>query len=288
MSAPAAPSTIVVEREPPLLTLTLNRPEALNALSPVLLEELNAALRDAEADPETRVLLITGAPRGGGRPNFSAGADLKASGGPSQSPAGEPLAHTLDAARELASGVGPAHQSRFNEVFGYLERMSTPSIAVVDGICTTGGLELILACDLRVVGEAVQISDWHTKNLAAIGGAGVTTRLPRLIGAGRAKEMLWTGRPVGGDEAVRIGLANSVHPSAELLDRAKELASSIAAMSPFAVAASKAVVNASAQQETQESIRYAELWSSLIALQKEAAGTPPPPSPLGRERSAQP
>jgi len=122
----------------------------------------------------------------------------------------------------------------------------------------------------------------------AIGGAGVTTRLPRLIGAGRAKEMLWTGRPVGGDEAVRIGLANSVHPSAELLDRAKELANSIAAMSPFAVAASKAVVNASAQQETQESLRYAELWSSLIAMQKEATGMPPPPSPLGRERSAQP
>ncbi len=282
MSAPAAPSTILVDREPPLLTLTLNRPEALNAMSPVLLEELDAALRDAEADAETRVVLITGAPRGEGRPNFSAGADLKASGGPSPSPAGEPLAHTLDAARELASGTGPSHQSRFNEVFSYLEGMSTPSIAVVDGICTTGGLELILACDLRVVGEAVQISDWHTKNLAAIGGAGVTTRLPRLIGAGRAKELLWTGRPVGADEALRIGLANAVHPSADLLARAKDLASEIAAMSPFAVAASKAVVNASAQQETQESIRYAELWSSLIAAQKEATGTPPPPSPLAR------
>ncbi|NIR60395.1 MAG: enoyl-CoA hydratase/isomerase family protein [Gammaproteobacteria bacterium] len=281
MSTPA-PSTILVEREPPLLTLTLNRPEALNAMSPVLLGELDAALRDAESDPETRVLLITGAPRGGGRPNFSAGADLKASGGPSPSPAGEPLAHTLDAARELATGVGPTHQSRFNEVFGYLERMSTPSIAVVDGICTTGGLELILACDLRLVGEAVQISDWHTKNLAAIGGAGVTTRLPRLVGAGRAKELLWTGRTVGAQEAVRIGLANAMHPSAELRERAKELASEIAAMSPFAIAASKAVVNAAPQQDTQESIRYAELWSSLIALQKEASGTPPPPSPLAR------
>ncbi len=78
-------------------------------------------------------------------------ADIKASGGPSASPPGEPLANTLDAARELASGTGPLHQSRFNEVFGYLERMSTPSIAVVDGICTTGGLELILACDLQRV-----------------------------------------------------------------------------------------------------------------------------------------
>ncbi len=282
MSGLAGLSTILVTRERPLLTLMLNRPEALNAMSPVLLEELDMALREAEADPETRVVLITGAPRGGGRPNFSAGADLKASGGPSSSPVGEPLAHTLDAARELASGTGPMHQSRFNEVFGYLERMSTPSIAVVDGICTTGGLELILACDLRVVGEAVQISDWHTKNLAAIGGAGVTTRLPRLIGAGRAKEMLWTGRSVGGDEAVRIGLANEMHPSAELLDRAKELAKNIAMMSSFAIAASKAVVNASAHQETQENLRYAELWSSLIAVQKEATGTPPPPSPLGR------
>lgn len=282
MSMPSVPSTILVERDPPILTLTLNRPEALNALSPVLLEELDTALRESEADAETRVVLIAGAPRGGGRPNFSAGADLKASGGPSASPPGEPLAHTLDAARELASGVGPAHQSRFNVVFGYLERMSTPSIAVVDGICTTGGLELILACDLRVVGEAAQISDWHTRNLAAIGGAGVTTRLPKLVGAARAKEMLWTGRTVGAEEAVRIGLANAVHPSGELLEHAKELAREIAAMSPFAVAASKAVVNASAQQETQESIRYAELWSSLIALQKEATGTPPPPSPLGR------
>lgn len=282
MPAGAAPSTILVEREPPIVTLTLNRPEVLNAMSPVLLEELEAALRAAEADPETRVVLITGAPRGPGRPNFSAGADIKASGGPSASPPGEPLAHTLVAAREVAQGVGPEHQSRFNHVFGYLERMSTPSIAVVDGICTTGGLELILSCDLRLVGEAAQISDWHTKNLAAIGGAGVTTRLPKLIGAARAKEMLWTGRPIGAEEAVRIGLANAMHPSGELLDRARDLAREIAAMSAFAVAASKAVVGAAAQQETEEGIRYAELWSSLIALQKEAAGTPPPPSPLKR------
>ena len=282
MPADATPATILVEREPPILTVTLNRPEVLNAMSPVLLDELDAALHGAEADAEVRVVLITGAPRGSGRPNFSAGADIKASGGPSASPAGEPLAHTLDAAREIAQGVGPEHQSRFNGVFGYLERMSTPSIAAVDGICTTGGLELILACDLRLVGEAAQISDWHTKNLAAIGGAGVTTRLPKLIGAARAKEMLWTGRPVGAEEAVRIGLANAVHPSEVLLDRARELALEIAAMSAFAIAASKAVVSAAAQQQTEEGIRYAELWSSLIALQKEASGTPPPPSPLSR------
>ncbi len=282
MSADAIPSTILVEREPPILTVTLNRPEVLNAMSPVLLDELEAALHDAEADAETRVVLITGAPRGPGRPNFSAGADIKASGGPSASPAGEPLAHTLVAAREIAQGVGPEHQSRFNGVFGYLERMSTPSIAVVDGICTTGGLELILACDLRLVGEAAQISDWHTKNLAAIGGAGVTTRLPKLIGAARAKEMLWTGRPIGAEEAVRIGLANAMHASEALLDRARELALEIAAMPAFAIAASKAVVSAASEQETEQGIRYAELWSSLIALQKESSGTPPPPSPLAR------
>ena len=267
MSADAIPSTILVEREPPILTVTLNRPEVLNAMSPVLLDELEAALHDAEADAETRVVLITGAPRGPGRPNFSAGADIKASGGPSASPAGEPLAHTLVAAREIAQGVGPEHQSRFNGVFGYLERMSTPSIAVVDGICTTGGLELILACDLRLVGESAQISDWHTKNLAAIGGAGVTTRLPKLIGA---------------EEAVRIGLANAMHASEALLDRARELALEIAAMPAFAIAASKAVVSAASEQETEQGIRYAELWSSLIALQKESSGTPPPPSPLAR------
>ena len=259
--------------------ITLNRPSSLNALSEDLLNELEAILIDIENDKDVLIFIITGANRDDGRPCFSAWADIK-NRKMTSSPKGEPLAHTIDGMRDLGNEVFPKNQSRYNEVFTMLENMQTPSIAALDGICTTGGLELILSCDMRVVGTAVEISDWHTKNLQAIGGAGVTSRLPKLIGAAKAKEMLWTGKVINADEAVAIGLANQKFSSEKLIEEAMSIASTISSMSPFAISASKAVINKSQDQSTQDSIRFAQVWSALIAAQKEDSTSLPPPHPL--------
>ena len=259
--------------------ITLNRPSSLNALSEDLLNELETILIDIENDKDILIFIITGANREDGRPCFSAGADIK-NRKMTSSPKGEPLAHTIDGMRDLGNEVFPKNQSRYNEVFTMLENMQTPSIAALDGICTTGGLELILSCDMRVVGTAVEISDWHTKNLQAIGGAGVTSRLPKLVGAAKAKEMLWTGKVINADEAVVIGLANQKFSSEKLIEEAMSIASTISSMSPFAISASKAVINKSQDQSTQDSIRFAQIWSALIAAQKEDSASSPPPHPL--------
>lgn len=275
-------STILVEDEGHLRTMTLNRPESLNAINHIMLDEMAEVFLDTEKDTNIRVLLITGSPRKDGRPHFSAGADLKqgGEGRSGESPAGEPLRHTVDAAFELSHLRTLQHTSKYSVVFGMLEEMMTPSIAVVDGICTTGGLELILSCDIRVVGEAAQISDWHIKNLGFVGGAGVTTRLPNLVGTARAKEILWTGTPVTGEEAVAIGLANHVYPSADLLAEAKKLASLIAEKVPASVGASKALVNSARFQTANEGVRYGNLWGAIIALQKEAGLIQLPQRPI--------
>ncbi|MDG1990044.1 MAG: enoyl-CoA hydratase-related protein [Dehalococcoidia bacterium] len=259
--------------------ITLNRPSSLNALSEDLLNELEAILIDIENDKDILIFIITGANREDGRPCFSAGADIK-NRKMTSSPKGEPLAHTIDGMRDLGNEVFPKNQSRYNEVFTMLENMQTPSIAALDGICTTGGLELILSCDMRIVGAAVEISDWHTKNLQAIGGAGVTSRLPKLVGPSKAKEILWTGKIVNADEAVAIGLANQKFSSEKLIEEAMSLATTVASMSPFAISASKAVINKSHHQSTQDSIRFAQIWSALIAAQKEDQASLPPPHPL--------
>ena len=276
-----ANKNIKIDMNDAVAIITLNRPKSLNALSMELIDEFFVAIQQLEKDDKIFVVIVTGANRDDGRPCFCAGADIK-DRKMSNSPKGEPLEHTLDGLRDYANEMSPEHQSRYNEVFSYLANMSMPTIAAVDGICTTGGLELILSCDIRFVGEAVQISDWHTKNLQAIGGAGVTTRLPKLINAAKAKEILWSGRIVDANEAVDIGLANQKFDSNELLAESIKFAEQIAQMSPYAISASKAVINKANEQSAQENIRLAQVWSALIAAQKEANDSSPPSHPLGK------
>ncbi len=274
-----ANKNIIIDIKDSVALITLNRPKSLNALSMELIDEFFVGIQQLEKDNNVHVIVITGANREDGRPCFCAGADIK-NRTMSNSPAGEPLEHTLDGLRDYANEMSPEHQSRYNEVFSYLANLSTPTIAAVDGICTTGGLELILSCDLRFVGQSVQISDWHTKNLQAIGGAGVTTRLPKLIGIAKAKEILWSGRIVEAEEAVQIGLANQQFDSKILLEEVMNFAIQISQMSPYAISASKAVINKAHEQSTQENIRLAQVWSALIAAQKEANDSSPPSHPL--------
>lgn len=224
------------EREGPIAILRLNRPGCLNSLNGPLLAELISAVRTIKRDDEIRVFLVTGAPRPDGRPLFSAGDDLK----------------------EAQAGEAPPGNPGFR-LTNLIDDCWKPSIAVIDGICTTGALEIAMACHLRVVGETAQISDWHLKRLGVgIGGWGASTRLARLVGLPKAREIILTGMEIDGHEAVRIGLANRVASSARLFEEAMEMARAIAEMSPDGVRTTQAHLSRTLDLSKEESLGFAK------------------------------
>ncbi len=200
-------------RDDGIAVVTLDRPQRLNAISGQVLVELEKVVDEIEADDGVRVFLLTGGPRPDGRPCFSAGFDLKA----------------------VTEGV-PVERQIGRRVTDRIDDLLKPSIAVIDGICSTGGAELAVCCDLRIVGASLQLSDWHLKNLGTgLGAWGASTRWARLIGVQKTKELFLTGRVIDADEAVRIGWAVASHPSEQLMDAALETAGRIAGMNPGGV-----------------------------------------------------
>lgn len=197
-------------------TLTLNRPETLNALSPSLFVELRAHL-DALAEQTDRigVVILTGAGR-----SFSAGNDLKAIQAGETAPSPHFQAETIDA----------------------LEALPQPVIGAIRGHCYTGSLELALGCDLLVAGESAKFCDTHGKwGMSPTWGMG--TRLPRRVGVQRAKELMYSGRVVSGAEAAEIGLAVECVADADLDDRARAMAAAFLENSWFTLRADKMLVN---------------------------------------------
>lgn len=236
----------LTRRDDGIAILRLNRPQRLNAINGPLLEALDAGVRAIESDPEIRVFLLCGAPRPDGRPCFSAGADLKA----------------------IAEGLMPADPGIGARITDRIDGLLTPSIAVVDGVCSTGGAELALACDFRVVGDALELSDWHLKRLGTgLGGWGAGARWPRLVGVQNAKEIILTGRVVSAEDAVRIGFATARHPSAELMDRALELAGAIAAMNRDGVRMCLAHLDRCEDMSLDESLRNALALPKLFGIE---------------------
>jgi enoyl-CoA hydratase len=192
--------------------LTVNRPDKLNALNAATVRELDGALRAARDDAGVRALIVTGA----GEKAFVAGADIAelARMGP------------LD-------GVGVSRAGQ--DTFRLLERMPKPVIAAVNGFALGGGLELALACHIRIASARARFGLPEVK-LGIIPGYGGTVRLPRLVGRGRALELMLTGEMIDAQEAYRIGLVNRVEEPDALLDAARELARRIVANGPVAVA----------------------------------------------------
>ncbi|MCC2637345.1 MAG: crotonase/enoyl-CoA hydratase family protein [Moraxellaceae bacterium] len=199
------PATVTLERQPPLLLVTINRPGARNAVDGPTAAALAAAFRDFDADPELAVAILAG-----GGEHFCAGADLKAVAG------GDPAR----ANRLSPEGDGPMGPTRL--------RLSKPVIAAVSGYCVAGGLELALWCDLRVADETAVFGVFCRRfGVPLIDGG--TVRLPRAIGMSRAMDMILTGRPVEAQEALQMGLANRVVPAGQALAAARELALQVAA-----------------------------------------------------------
>ena len=204
------------DRDHGITILSLNRPDALNALSPALFMALRAEVDRIAQEIESVGCVIL---RGAGR-SFSAGNDLKAIQAGQKPPSAHFQAETLEA----------------------IERLPQPVIAAVQGHCYTGSLELALACDLMITGESAKLADTHGKwGMAPTWG--MSQRLPRRIGVVKAKEMMFSGRTISGQEAVELGIANLCVPDDDLLSAAIEMAESFTRNSWHTLRADKALIN---------------------------------------------
>ena len=202
---------LLIEHDARIAIITINRPKVLNALNAATLDELQQILVELKRDVGTRVVVITGA----GERAFVAGADIN-----------EVAAQSPTSARDLAlSG---------QQVFDLVENLGKPVIAALNGFALGGGCELALACTLRLAADTASIGQPEIK-LGMLPGYAGTQRLPRLIGKGKAMEMILTGAPLGAAEAERIGLVNRVVPAANLVAEARTLAHALAQQAPVAM-----------------------------------------------------
>jgi enoyl-CoA hydratase len=211
---------ILIERDGTTLTLTLNRPDKLNAIDGAMLDALDETLGKIERDRAVRAVILTGAGRA-----FSAGADIKE--------------WTALAPLEFGRSWG----LRGHALFDRLAALPPPVIAALNGIAFGGGLELALCADIRIASQEARLG-LPEVTIAALPGWGGTQRLPRLIGAGRAKHMILTGQPIDAAKAEAWGLVGEVVAPEALLDRARELAGQIGANAPLSVQAAKRLVDA--------------------------------------------
>ena len=202
---------LLVERDGGVLTITINRPKVLNALNAATLAELDREIAAARDDAAVRVIILTG----GGEKSFVAGADIN-----------ELAVQTPVAGRE--------HARHGQALFDRIERLGKPVIAAVNGFALGGGCELAMACTMRIAADTAKFGQPEI-NLGLIPGYAGSQRLPRLVGRGRALELLLTGNPISAEEAHRIGLVNKVVPAAALQAEAKALAASLASKAPVAV-----------------------------------------------------
>ncbi len=214
---------IVLEKSDGVAKITLNRPEVLNSMDEELLTELVAALERLERDESVNVLIITGAGRA-----FSAGRDAKAI---------------------LKGGEWPGGPR-----FKVLEDFSKPVIAAVNGFCFTGALELIMCADIIIASENAVFGDTHTR-FGLIPSGRQTQRLPRQIGAKKAKELLFTGDTISAAEAERIGLVNKVVPPDKLEAAAREMAEKILKNIPETVKATKYLINQGMKKDLETGLR---------------------------------
>jgi enoyl-CoA hydratase len=210
--------TIQLTRDGAVATITLNRPDKLNALNEALLRELLSVLDELERETSVRVAILTGA----GDKAFAAGADIGAMS--------EMTTTRAKAFAELGHTIGAR-----------LEGARFPVIGAVNGFALGGGCELALACDFLYASDKARLGQPEV-NLGVIPGFGGTQRLARRVGIGRARELCYTGDMVGAEEALRIGLVNAVVPHAELMPQVTEVAKKIAAKGPLAIAQCKRVL----------------------------------------------
>jgi enoyl-CoA hydratase len=231
-----------------IATITVNRPDKLNALNDALMDELRTAIADARRRADVGAVLLTGAGRA-----FIAGADI------------------TELADQSAT-EGKARAERGQRVFRRFETSPKPTLAAVNGFALGGGCELAMACHMRIASEAARFGQPEVK-LGIVPGYGGTQRLPRLVGKGRALELLLTGEMIDAAEAYRIGLVNRVVPAAELITSARALLTAILAQGPLAVAHCIEAVDRGLDMALDDAIALeASYFGMLSATQDKAEG----------------
>ena len=223
--------TILTEKVDGVLWITFNRPGRMNAFNLEMVDETFAAIEDADADEEVRCIVL----KGEGERGFSAGADL-----------------TIFT--DLSPEGAIATSERGQRLMDRIEASRKPFVAAIHGFCLGGGLEVALACDFRVAAESAQLGSPEV-NLGIIPGWGGTQRLSRLIGLGRAKEMVFLGDRISADDALGIGLVHKVVPLDSLYKEAEELAKRLAAGPPVALRVAKQVMNVGSQLSLEEGLK---------------------------------
>jgi len=229
---------IICEKNEGIATITLNRPDALNAWSTELAQEFLGAMEDARNDESVKVVIITGA----GEKAFSAGADIKAMKG-----------MTALKAREL-SNMG-------YKICNAIETIEKPVIAAINGYALGGGMEVSMACDFRVASDKARMGQTEI-NIGLIPGWGGTQRLTRLVGKARAKELVYTGKIINADTAHQWGLVNMVVAATELMIAVRQFAQELAGKAPVAVKVAKALIDKGAEMNLE----------SALALEREGFG----------------
>ena len=221
---------VLLEKKEHIAVATINRPKALNALNSEVLSDLNELVDIITADQDIYALVITGS----GEKAFVAGADI-----------GEMSTLTKEG--------GEAFGKHGNDVFRRIETLPIPTIAAVNGFALGGGCEISMSCDIRICSENAVFGQPEV-GLGITPGFGGTQRLARLVGSGKAKEMIYGARNIKADEAYRIGLVNNVYPIEELMPAAKKLASTIARNAPIAVRNCKRAINEGLQVDMDQAI----------------------------------
>ena len=232
----------IYEKKGRIAYLTINRPETRNAMNREVWDGLVKAWKDVGDNPDIWAAIVTAT----GDKAFSSGQDLK----------------------EMAEWMAIPEDKRppmplpeVNPMRGM--QVWKPFIAAINGLCIGGGLELAMACDLRVASETARIGDWHIR-IGVIGGAGATTRLPRIVGVAKAKELIFTGEALDGKEACRIGLVNQVFPVEKYLDGAMELAKKIAAFKPVTLRKAKESINMGLSMDVHQSLHFSDRCAAEV------------------------
>lgn len=240
---------VILEKEDHLAIVTINRPKALNALNSETLKDLDTVIDNLEKDSNIYAVILTGA----GEKSFVAGADIAEM-------------------KDLNEAQGEEFGALGNKVFLRLENLNKPVIAAIQGFALGGGCEISMACDIRIASDKALFGQPEV-GLGITPGFGGTQRLPRIVGLGKAKELIYTAQNIRADEALRIGLVNKVVPLEELMAEAKKMASKIIANAPIAVRLCKDAINRGMQVDIDKAVAIeAEDFGKCFASEDQKEG----------------
>ncbi|WP_294406445.1 short-chain-enoyl-CoA hydratase [uncultured Clostridium sp.] len=240
---------VILEKEGHLAIVTINRPKALNALNSATLKDLDTVLEDLEKDNNIYAVILTGA----GEKSFVAGADISEM-------------------KDLNEAQGREFGELGNKVFLRLENLNKPVIAAIQGFALGGGCEISMACDIRIASDKALFGQPEV-GLGITPGFGGTQRLARIVGLGKAKEMIYTAQNIKADEAYRIGLVNKVVALEDLMTEAKKIASKIIANAPIAVKECKDAINRGMQVSIDKAVMIeAEDFGKCFATEDQTEG----------------